>query len=106
MLVGKKINSIANGLLLFNESIDDKRLGLWLKSSLLTNYAKTWRFIYALYHGKCLSWALSHFYADDQDPPTCFVANNPLCSVCEESETICQERVDIQQHLVILLKMM
>ena len=24
-------------------------------------------------------------YADDQDPPTCFVANNPLCSVCEES---------------------
>ena len=105
---------------MFNECIEDKRLGLWLKSALdcseassqleqvknkmLTNYAKAWRFIYAIYHRKCLSWALSHFYPDDQDPPTCFVANNPLCSVCEESEAICQETVDIQQHLVVLLK--
>ena len=117
---GRQKDSTANGLLLFNECIDDKRLGLWLKSALdcsdassqleqvknemLTNYAKAWHFIYAIYHGKCLSWALSHFYADDQDPPTCFVANNPLCSVCEESEAICQETVDIQQHLVVLLK--
>lgn len=109
---GRQKDSTANGLLLFNECIDDKRLDLWLKSALdssdvssqlekvrnemLTNYAKAWRFIYAIYHGKCLSWALSHFYADDQDPPTCFVANNLLCSVCEESEAICQETVDIQ----------
>lgn len=52
------------------------------------------------------AWALSHFYsgADDQDPPTCFAANNPLCTVCEEAEAICQESIDIQQYMVILLK--
>ena len=116
-------DSTANGLLLCNEYIDDKRLGLWLKSALdcrdqpssdleeiklemITNYVKAWRFIYSLYHGKCLVWALSHFYAgaDDQDPPTCFVANNPLCTVCEESEAICQESIDIQQYMVVLLE--
>ena len=48
----------------------------------------------------------TNFHADDQDPPTCFLANNPLCSVCEESEAICQEIVDIKQHLVIFLKTM
>ena len=112
---GRMDDSIAHGLLLFNEYIDDKRLGLWLKSALenrdprkkemlqerkdemIANYVKAWRFIYSLYHGKCLMWALSHFYAD-QDQPTCFVANNPLCTVCEESEAICQESIDIQQY--------
>ena len=120
---GRQKNSTANGLLLCNEYIDDKRIGLWLKSALdcrdqpssdleetkhemITNYVKAWRFIYSLYHGKCLVWALSHFYtgADDQDPPTCFVANNPLCTVCEESEAICQESIDIQQYMVVLLE--
>ena len=31
---GRQKDSIANGLLLLNEGIDDKHLGLWLKSSL------------------------------------------------------------------------
>ena len=93
---GRRPGAKANGILFFNEYIDDKRLGLWLKSALdcqeedrsmqlgkadvLSTYEKSWRFIYALYHGKCLSWALSHFYggADDNDPPTCFTANAPL----------------------------
>ena len=71
----------------FYECTDDKRLGLWLKTALDATYVKTWRFIYSVYHGKCLSWALSHFYAgaNDADPPTCFVGNNPLCSVCEHT---------------------
>ena len=67
---GKKADSIANGLLLFDEYIDDKRLGLWLKTALdastedaalqsvkadmLSTYVKAWRFIYSVYHGKCL----------------------------------------------------
>ena len=51
-----------------------------------------------------MSWALSHFYGDDEDTPTCFVANSPLCSVCAESENICQEIVDIQSYLVVLLQ--
>ena len=120
---GRQKDSVANGLLLCNEYIDDKRLGLWLKSALdcrdksssdlertkhemIANYTKAWRFIYSLYHGKCLVWALSHFYAgtDDQDPKTCFVANNPQCMVCEEAEAICQESIDIQQYMVLLLK--
>ena len=71
--------------LFFSETIDDKRLGLWLKSSLeseideahenvkeeiLSTYKKTWQFVYSVYHGKCLLWAMSHFYggADDVDP--------------------------------------
>lgn len=120
---GRQKHSIANGLLLCNEYIDDKRLGLWLKSALdcrdqsssdleetkhgmIANYIKAWQFIYSLYHGKCLLWALSNFYAgaDDRDPPICFVANNPLCTVCEESEAICQQSIDIQQYMVLLLK--
>ena len=31
---GRKPGSVAKGLLLFNEVVDDKRLGLWLKSAL------------------------------------------------------------------------
>ena len=31
---GRQSDSIGNGLLLFNEAIDDKRFGLWLKSAL------------------------------------------------------------------------
>ena len=76
---GRRPGAKANGILLFNEFIDDKRLGLWLKSALdcqeednsmqlgkadvLSTYEKSWRFIYCLYHGKCLSWGLSHFMA-------------------------------------------
>ena len=92
---GRRPGAKANGILLFNARIYDKRLGLWLKSALdcqendhliqqdkadvLLTYEKSWRFIYSLYHGKCLSWVLSHFYggADDDDPPTCFTANAP-----------------------------
>ena len=38
------------------------------------------------------------------DQKTCLVANNPLCTVCEESEAICQESIDIQKYMVLLLK--
>ena len=117
---GRQDNSIANGLLLFNETVDDKHLGLWLKSALngsdqspemekakvdmIADYVKSWCFVYAAYHGKCLSWALSRYYGDDEDAPTCFVANSPLCSVCEHSEAICQETVDVRPYLVVLLQ--
>ena len=76
------------------------------KADVLSTYEKSWRFIYALYHGKCLSWALSHFYggADDNDPPTCFTANAPLCAVCRTSDAICQESSDIQEYLLLLFQ--
>ena len=119
---GRRPGAKVNGILLFNEYIDDKRLGLWLKSALdcqeedhsmqlgkadaLSTYEKSWRFIYSLYHEKCLSWALSHFYggADDNDPPTCFTANAPLCAVCCVSDAICQESSDIQDYLLLLFQ--
>ena len=119
---GRRPGAKANGILLFNEYTDDKRLGLWLKSALdcqeedhsmqlgkadvLSTYEKSWRFIYSLYHGKCLSWALFHFYggADDNDPPTCFTANAPLCAVCRISDAICQESSDIQDYLLLLFQ--
>ena len=118
---GRKPGVSANAVLLFNECIDDKHLGVWLKSSLdprtndnahdatkvevLATYTKTWQFAYSIYHGKCLLWSLSHFYggADDGDPPTCFTANAPLCSVCEAADIICEQSVNIQNHLCILL---
>ena len=74
-------------MLLFNESVDDKRLGQWLKSALefpsttdpkveavkteiLFTYTQAWKFIYSIYDDKCLSQALAHFYGeiDDTDP--------------------------------------
>lgn len=118
---GRKEGMVANALLYFNEYIDDKRLGLWLKSSLnsasddeaheivkaevISNYTNAWKFIYSLYHGKYLSWALSHFYggADDTNPPTCFVSNSPLCMVCKLSDVLCEESLDIKEHLCTLL---
>ena len=118
---GRKEGMIANALLYFNEYVDDKRLGLWLKSALdstnsdeahdqakdeiISNYMYACKFIYSAYHGKCLSWALSQFYggADDTDPPTCFVSNSPLCMVCKVSEVLCEESLDVKEHLNILL---
>ena len=118
---GRKEGMVANAFLYFNESIDDKRLGLWLKSSLdcttsdeahegmksaiILGYAKAWQFIYTVYHGKCLAWALSHFYggADDTDPPTCFVSNSPLCMICKVSDLLCKESFDVKDHLCTLL---
>ena len=49
-------------------------------------------------------WALSYFYAgaNDASSPTCFVNNSPLCSVCENSKLICQESIDIKEHLILL----
>ena len=109
---GRREGMIANAFLYFNESIDDKRLELWLKSSLdcttsdnahesmksavILDYAKAWQFIYIVYHGKCLAWALSHFYggADDGDPPTCFISNSSLCMICGISDLLCEERFD------------
>ena len=58
---GRKVGVIANAYLFFNESMDDKRLGLWLKSTLesehdaaheavkaeiLSTYKKTWQYVY------------------------------------------------------------
>jgi len=117
---GRKDDVVANAYLFFNETIDDKRLGLWLKSALesesdeakerkkeeiLSTYRKTWQFAYSVYHGKCLMWAMSHFYggADDLDPPSCFVANAPLCMVCELCDWLCEVHIDIKNHLVTLL---
>ena len=94
---GRKPDCTAQGMLLFNEYIDDKRLGQWLKAALdssakdpkveavkleiLFTYTQAWRFIYSIYNGKCLLQALARFYggAGDSDPPTCFIANN-LCA--------------------------
>ncbi|MCY3928217.1 MAG: helicase-related protein [Acidobacteria bacterium] len=119
---GRKPDCTAQGMLLFNEYIDDKRLGQWLKAALdssakdpkveavkseiLFTYTQAWRFIYSIYNGKCLLQALACFYggAGDSDPPTCFIANNPLCSVCELAEEICQVSIDIKEYLVLLLR--
>ena len=121
---GRRPGAKAKGILLFNECMDDKRLGLWLKSALdchtqdrsmelckedvLSTYEKSWRFIYSQYHGKCLFWVLSHFYGDvdDSDPPTCFTANAPLCAVCRLSDAVCQETCDIQDYLLLLFQTM
>ena len=119
---GRKIGVTASATLYSNECIDDKRLGVWLKSSLdprttdnahnamkaeiLVTYTKTWQFIYCVYYGKCILWSLSHFYGgtDDENLPTCFTVNAPLCMICEAADSICNETVDIQNHLCILLK--
>ena len=76
------------------------------KADVLSTYEKRWRFIYSLYHGKFLSWALSHFYggADDNDPPTCFTANAPLRVIYHISDAICQESSDIQDYLLLLFQ--
>ena len=118
---GRKEGMLANAFLYFNELVDDKRLGLWLKSSLdcatneeahesmksavIMGYAKAWQFIYTVYHGKCLAWALSHFYGgtDDIDPPTCFISNSPSCMICGVSDLLCEENFDIKNHLTTLL---
>ena len=42
--------------------------------------------------------------ADDENPPTCFTVNAPLSTTCEATDNICNETVDIQNHLCILLK--
>jgi len=118
---GRRPNTDASGLLLFNEVQDDKRLGLWLKSALkesnanvdeakselICTYVKAWRFIYSIYHGKCLARSLANLYggAGDTDPPTCFVSNSPLCAVCSKIDEICQWSIDIQPFMAILLKM-
>ena len=120
--LGRWPGAKANGILVFNECMDDKRLGLWLKSALdchtqnrsmelckddvLSTYEKSWRFIYSLFHGKCLFWESSHFYGgvDDSDHPTCFTANAPLCAVCRLSDAVCngQGTCDIQDYLLLL----
>ena len=122
---GRKEQSSANRLLLVNEYIDDKRLGLWMKSLLeseketntdsrlqeiktemLLMYTQSWRFIYSIYHGECLSRALSYFYAgaNDNDPPSCFSANSLLCAVCVNSEALSQVSIDISEHMILLLR--
>ena len=119
---GRKPNSTASGLLLFNEVQDDKRLGVWLKSAIesievnahieqaksevINNYVTTWKFIYSMYHGKCLSRSLALLYggAGDIDPPTCFISNSPLCTVCAQIDHICQWSIDIQPFLSTLLR--
>ena len=104
---GRKPESVTKDLLYFNEVVDDKRLGLWLKSALkskendhtteetkaeiIYTYVQAWKFIYTIYHGKCLAWSMANFYggAGDKDSLSCFVSNSPLCTVCMQSEDIC-----------------
>ena len=109
--------------LYFNECVNDKCLGLWVKIALdhtinendeaheakkhemKRNYIETWWFVYSVYHGKCLCWALSYFYEDagDTDPPTFLVSNSPLCMICKASDMLCQESCDIKDYLCTLL---
>ena len=122
---GRKPNSTALGLLLFNEVQDDKRLGVWLKSALeksnegnahyeqkksevIETYITAWKFVYSVYHGKCLSRSLAALYggAGDTDPPTCFVSNSSLCTVCAQIDHICQWSIDIQPFLSTLFNTM
>ena len=58
-----------------------------------------------MYCRKCLSWALSHFYGGvgDTEPPTCFVSNSLLWMVCKLSDILCEESLDIKEHLCTLL---
>ena len=120
---GRKPDYTAQGMLLFNEYVDDKCLGQWLKAALGSSakdpkvkavkleisftYTQAWRFVYSICNGKCLLQALACFYggAGDNDPPTCFIANNPLCSVCELAE-ICEVSIDIKEYLAVLLRTM
>jgi len=118
---GRTPDTVASGLLLFNEVQDDKRLGLWLKSALkesnatideaksevVSTYIKAWRFIYSIYHGKCLARSMAKLYggAADTDPPTCFVLNSPFCAVCSQIDEISQWSIDVQPFIFILLKM-
>ena len=77
------------------------------KDEMVSMYVKVWHFIYSIYHGKCLSWGLSHFFTGGTDACTtsCFATNTPLCAVCAEKETICQESRDIKEYLILLVKM-
>ena len=100
---GRKEGMVAKAFPYFNEYIDDKSLGLWLKSLLdcttsdeaheatksevIQSYAKAWQFIY-FYGG-----------ADDTGPPTCFISNSPLCMICKVSDILCEESFDVKDHL-------
>jgi len=48
------------------------------------NHIEAWRFIYSVYHGKCLSLVFSAFYgcAGNADPPTCFISYTLLNFRC------------------------
>ena len=73
---------------------------------MICTYIQTWKFIYSIYHGKCLARSLASLYGGvgDIDPPTCFVSNSPLYAVCTHSDDICQWSVDIRPFLLVLLK--
>ena len=106
----------------FNEYIDDKRLGLWLRSALtkesdgpdveqkkaelISMYVYVWHFIYSesIYHGKCLSWGLANFFSGDtvSHATSCFSSSTPLCATCAEKELICQESVDIKEYCAFI----
>lgn len=72
---------------------------------MLHNYSQCWCFVYAIYHGKCLTCALATFCGDSSStsPSSCIVLNSPFCLVCENYEEICQQSCDIKEHLVSLL---
>lgn len=77
-----------------------------IKAEIIHTCVQAWRLLYSIYHGKCLAWSLANFYggAADKNPPTCFVSNSPLCTVCMQSADICQWSINIQAFLVVLLK--
>jgi len=105
-------------MLLFNECVDDKCLSQWLKAPLVSSltdpkfeavkqftYTQAWWYIYSIYDGKYLSRALAYFYGGvgESDPTICFVANNPLCSVCNVANEICHVSVNTKEYLVVPL---
>ena len=75
----------------------NKHLGQWLKSALDSTVEDTAVEAVKLAHiprlgGLSIQFMMANVYpkhwlfyggVNDTDPPTCFVANNPLCSVCE-----------------------
>ncbi len=64
-------NCSSDGLLLFNENKDDKRLGYWIKGCseadtkrIKEDYASCWQWIYCIYTGDCLRQAMLQYYSE------------------------------------------
>ena len=112
---GRAPGSTAEGLLCFNEYIDDKRLGLWLKSALssgsedpameqqktemISMYTKVWHFIYSIYHGKCLSWGLTHFFLVTLLNAHLALPQTLHCVLCVQKRKLFVRRVKISKNI-------
>eukprot|EP00794_Sanderia_malayensis_P013648 gene13648-15076_t len=68
---GRTDDHSSGGLLLFNESKDDQRLGYCVKGCgepdterIKSDYAECWQWIYCIYTGDCLSEALLQYHSE------------------------------------------